>query len=481
MPKPTDIYYDDLDDFGVDDGHLAEEPEAQPRPLTLQQFCSQIRHVIESSRLEAWVVAEVASARSSRGHWYIELVQKSESDDRQVAQLRCAIWASQVAGALMPFRQATGGDVEAGMKILAYIRVTYSEVYGMSGNICYIDPAYTLGDMEARRKAIVDQLRADGVFDMNRAVSMPQVIRRIAVVSAATAAGYGDFCHQLEGNAYGLCFQSTLFESIMQGERAEASVVHALERIADRCDDFDVVVVIRGGGSRNDLACFDSYEIASCIAQFPLPVITGIGHERDVSIADLVANTSVKTPTAVAEFIIGVNVDFLACLDELYARLRMAASACVARERSRLDALMLRAHGAAQRLLTAERYRAESLIDRAVGAAKLALSDASARLSALETRLMSEASSRCRSHAQHLAQLESRLFAATRQLCRQERMRVEAAEARITSADPRAVLRRGFSLTTDAEGKRIASAAQVKAGDVVTTHLSDGKFDSTVK
>lgn len=449
--------------------------------LTLEQFCSQIRYVVEQGRLEAWVTAEIAQVSVSRGHYYIELVQKAETTDQPVAKLRCMIWAGMAEGVLSAFWEATGGDIGAGMKVMAYIRTSFHPVFGLSGQIVAIDPNYTLGDLEARRRAIWEKLQAEGVADMNMSLDMPTVVQRIAVISARTAAGYGDFMNQLRGNGYGISFSTELFEAAVQGAGAEASIVRALERVAERADDFDVVVIIRGGGSKMDLACFDSYEVASNIAQFPLPVITGIGHERDRSIADMVAHTAVKTPTAVAELIVGVDVDFIALLDEMVRRLVAASDNEIADSKALLDTLALRLVSAAKEIVGEKRNGVEQLRGRVCLAASQSLALAKQRLATEETRMAIAAGREVERNAAELAHTADRIIVAAHRIIETKRVEIDSYGQRLRTSDPRAVLARGFSMTTDAEGRVIKSAKEAVAGDTIVTHMADGEIRSVVK
>ena len=405
--------------------------------ITLEQYCQQIKEAIEDANLTAWVTAEVAQLSTSRGHLYISLTQKSSLSDSPVANLRCQIWARNVEHVLDPFRQATDSDLQAGMKILALVSASFHPVYGLSAQILAIDPNYTLGDLERRRQEIWQRLQAEGVVEMNKSLALPTVIRNIAVVSAATAAGYGDFCDQLHNNAFGIGFNITLFPAAVQGVEAEASVVAALNAIACRVEEFDVAVIIRGGGSKMDLACFDSYTMASNVAQFPLPVITGIGHERDTSIVDLVAHTQVKTPTAVAEFLIQHDADFLSLLDDLALRAANAVRTTIANSRYQLDGLR-------QQLLSLAKGR---------------LSTQSILLDNARQRLLTAAHNRL-----------------TLELHKQDSLQL-----RLKAIDPRSVLRRGFSMTTTADGKTVTSAADLKEGEVIVTHFAEGKVESVVK
>lgn len=250
-----------------------------------------------------WVVAEIGELREAQnGHCYLELVEKSE--DKVIAKLRANIWAYAYRSISAWFRSVTGDNLRPGISILCQVQVQYHELYGLSANIKEIDAKYTLGERARRRQEIIEKLKSDGVFDMNKMISLPLVPQRIAVITSPTAAGYGDFTDQIINNPYQYTFRTTLFKATMQGEGAAESMIQCLLRIHEQLDKFDAVIIIRGGGSQLDLDCFDHYELASHVAQFPLPVITGIGHERDETILDMIAHSRMKTPTAVAEFLI---------------------------------------------------------------------------------------------------------------------------------------------------------------------------------
>ncbi|MBR4324445.1 MAG: exodeoxyribonuclease VII large subunit [Bacteroidales bacterium] len=274
--------------------------------ITLYDLAVLIRRTIDQGLPNTYLVtAEIQSLSVNRsGHAYLELVEKSEEGDRVISQARATIWAGQYRMIKAYFESATGRQLQSGIRIMVKAKVNYHEIYGLSLNITDILPEYTVGEIAMQRQRTIDQLKADGIFDMNRTLALPQLVQRIAVISSATAAGYGDFCKQLQGNQYGYYFCATLFEAAVQGDGAAASIIEALDSIAECRDQFDCVAIIRGGGSKTDLACFDQLAISQHICQFPLPIITGIGHDRDESVADLVANTPLKTPTAVAQFLI---------------------------------------------------------------------------------------------------------------------------------------------------------------------------------
>ena len=271
--------------------------------------------------LPVWVCAEVADIKiNASGHCYIELIEKNEKTGATEAQARATIWRSQVMSTVGRFEQESGQRLAKGMKILFKATVSHHAVYGLSLQIQQIDALHTIGDMERRRQMTIEQLQKDGVWNMNREQSMPLVVQRIAVISSATAAGYQDFMMELSRSNYAL--HTELFEAIMQGERSDESVVAALYAIAERADEFDAVAIIRGGGSTSDLECFNSYNIAFAVTQMSLPVLTGIGHDKDTSVTDMVAHTMLKTPTAVAQWIDQRATDFDGALEYCAISLR---------------------------------------------------------------------------------------------------------------------------------------------------------------
>ncbi|RUA30418.1 MAG: exodeoxyribonuclease VII large subunit [Bacteroidetes bacterium] len=252
-----------------------------------------------------WVVAEIGELREARnGHCYIEFVEKDEESNQLLSKSRATIWSYSYRSISAWFQSITGENLKAGMTVLANVQVQFHEVYGLSLNVKDIDPNFTLGERARKKQEIIAQLKEDGVFEMNKSHALPMVPQRIAIISAESAAGYGDFMNQILDNDYQYKLHAQLFVATMQGDKAAQTIISALHQIHEQMENFDAVVLIRGGGAQVDLDCFDDYELASHIAQFPIPVFTGIGHERDETICDLVAHTKLKTPTAVAEFLI---------------------------------------------------------------------------------------------------------------------------------------------------------------------------------
>ena len=308
--------------------------------LSLLELNGRVKSTIQFEMPDAyWVQAEISSiSPSGQGHCYLELVQKDATGRIFLAKAKANIWRGTWLKLKPYFEAQTGETLKVGMKVLLQVTVTFHEVYGYSLVVQDIDPTYTMGDMARRRKEILEQLTKDGVIGLNKELEIPDLPNRIAVISSATAAGWGDFRNQLDGNIYGFRFYVKLFPALMQGDDVERSVISALNAVADRRDDFDLVVIIRGGGAVSELSCFDSYNLAFNIANFPLPVITGIGHERDDTVADVVAHTKVKTPTAAAEFIINRVFDTATRLEDLtrgdlaaYIRERLSRECAVER------------------------------------------------------------------------------------------------------------------------------------------------------
>ncbi len=300
-----------------------------------------------------WVVAEIGEMRHNRnGHCYLELVEKE--DDKILAKSRATIWSYTYRNLSAWFVSITGQNLKPGMKILFNATVQFHEIYGFSLNIKDIDAQYTLGERAKRKQEIIQKLQDDGVFEMNKEMDLPIVAQRIAVISSETAAGFGDFMDQLSDNDFGYRFDVQLFNSTMQGNKAELSIINSMHLIFDQLEDFDLLVIIRGGGAATDLDCFDSYELGSHIAQFPIPVITGIGHERDETIADLVAHTKMKTPTAVAEFIIMGAKNFEEQLDGNLDQLSGFLNQSLIDESNKIDQLINIFHRNVQTILNAE-------------------------------------------------------------------------------------------------------------------------------
>ena len=326
------------------------------KQYSLSELCAEIQEVVENDLLERyWVRAEIASL-SARGHCYMELVEKAD-DNMLAAKVRATCWSNVYSLLSAYFIQETGQALRVGMQVLVEVSVAFHPVYGLSLNVWNIDPTYTQGDLAKQRQATILRLTEDGVMELQQRLEFPTLIRKVAVISAADAAGYGDFCDQLQNNRFGVKFEVELFAAVMQGDHAPKSIIKALNEIVSEEEKWDMVVIIRGGGATTDLGCFDDYELASHCAQFPLPILSGIGHTRDMSIVDMVAHTSVKTPTAAAEWLIERVAEQVEMIRQLALRLQRATQHAVVQENNKLQAYMQRLSHAAQRLLMQEQNR----------------------------------------------------------------------------------------------------------------------------
>ena len=410
----------------------------EAQALSLYELNGLIKRSIRSCMPDTyWVQAELSDVRSNySGHCYLEFVQKDVAGNNLIAKARGTIW-SNIYKMLKPyFEQETGQTFASGIKVLVQVAVEFHELYGYSLTVLDIDPTYTVGDMARKRREILRQLEEEGVIDLNKELDMPMLPQRIAVISSATAAGYGDFCNQLQNNPRGYDFHTELFPAIMQGERVEETILAALDAINARIEEFDAVVIIRGGGATSDLSGFDTYLLAASCAQFPLPIITGIGHERDDTVIDSVAHTRVKTPTAAAEFLIA-KLDICAdVLDEMSSRLMQ---------------------GVRNRLLW-EHRRMESLTQRIPTSAYKRISEA-------KYALLS---------ARRDIQLASQSFLSMK------KHRLELLQQKLNDALPEKQLARGYSITLK-DGKVVKDASALKEGEKLITVLHQGRIESVIE
>ena len=426
--------------------------------LTLFDLNSLVRETLELAMPgDYWVEAELSEVRERGGHCYMELVQKDEAGAVPVARASAKCWRSSWSLVRPHFERVTGESLRQGMKVLLQVHAQFHENYGFSWIVTDIDPTFTLGDMARRRQETILKLKAEGVFDLNKELRLSPFANRVAVVSADTAAGYGDFCNQLATNSYGFDFSVTLFPAIMQGARTEASIISALDVVNADLDAFDCVVIIRGGGATSDLSAFDSLALAENVANFPLPVVTGIGHERDESVLDMVAHTRAKTPTAAAAFLI----DNLKRTSDRIEAARTALTVALAR---RMDYERLRLERVSERitvLFSLVRTRQEAFID------------------GLAARLRSSAAARLVAAGNRLDAIGAALQPALSRRLMSEHHRLELLSQRVAAADPAHILKRGYSITVH-DGHAVRSAAGLKPGDVIETMFGEGKAKSVI-
>lgn len=428
--------------------------------LSLYELNSLVRDVISMSLPDSyWVEAELSEAREGYGgHCYMELIEKDEHSNTPIAKAHASCWRNRWMLLKPQFERVTGQRIHAGMKVLLKVHAQFHENYGFSWIVDDIDPTYTMGDMARKRMEIIQTLKEEGVFDLQKELKLPMFCQRIAVISSATAAGYGDFCNQLADNGYGLQFTTALFAATMQGEGVEQSVISALNRINEEWENWDCVVIIRGGGATSDLSGFDTLALAENVANFPLPIITGIGHERDESVLDMISFQRVKTPTAAAAFL----VDHLT---EVYARIEDAQEAIV---------------NYVKRRLQVERMKFERLSTQIPTLFSLVKVRQSNRLDQLLNRLKVKAERIPADGLHRLEMLEARLKEPVARKLERELHRIDMLSQRAIAQDHERLLSRGYSITLK-DGKSIKDASQLKAGDEIETRFAKGVAKAVVK
>lgn len=435
--------------------------ENECREFTLLELNNRVKGAVcEAFPDTCWLRAEMSDVRTnqSSGHCYLEFVEKHPVNGQLVARARASIWARTFRMLKPYFEMETGQPFVSGLKVLVKVSVDFHELYGYSLTVLDIDPAYTLGDMARKRLEIVRRLQEEGVYALNKELPFPVLPRRIAVITSPTAAGYEDFRHQLANNPSGYPFYLKLFPALMQGEKTEESVIAALDRIFSHADCFDVVVMIRGGGATSDLSSFDSYLLAANCAQFPLPLLTGIGHERDDTVVDLVAHTRLKTPTAVAEFLIGCMDRAAAEVEELQQQICSLSAGILLKQKNVLQILGVRLPVAA-----ANRIERDRLVLQRLGGK---LPAAASGLLVLK-----------RSGLDRLAEgLRTRVTARFQE----DKRRLQLDEQFIRMASPDYVLRRGYSLVLK-KGRIVKQAAAVEQGDLLEVRFADGDVFTKVE
>ena len=437
--------------------------------LSLSELNALVKDAVEYTLPDAyWVRAEVASVHESRGHCYMELTETIDGRGKGgtlVAQARACCWAGTWMRLSPKFQSVTGERLHAGMSVLLCVSASFHVLYGFSWIVTDIDPTFTMGDMARRRQEIIRKLKADGVYDLNKQLHIPMFCKRIAVISSATAAGYGDFVNQLENNDYGFKFETKLFPAVMQGEQLERSIIAALEEVylegqRDGNSDyaFDTVVIIRGGGSATDLSGFDSLALAENIANYPLPVITGIGHTRDESVADLVACKALKTPTAVAAFLIDNLAQTAECIDNAATRMAKAVSTRMQTEQMRLDRI--------------EQYMSNAFAIRKEREERR-IADYTSRMNVAIDRQLTHERNRVETIIYRLPML-------IKALIQGETHRLQMAEQRTEALNPVNILKRGYSITLH-KGHAVKDASQLKKDDMVTVMFAEGKREMRVE
>ncbi len=428
--------------------------------MSLYELNAIVRDILSMSLPDSyWVEAELSEAREGYGgHCYMELIEKDERSNTPIAKAHASCWRNRWMLIKPHFERITGQRIHAGMKVLLKVHAQFHENYGFSWIVDDIDPNYTMGDMARKRLEIINTLKEEGVFELQKELMLPMFCQRIAVISSATAAGYGDFCNQLADNSYGLQFRTRLFPATMQGEGVEQSVIAALDSINAEWEDWDCVVIIRGGGATSDLSGFDTLALAENVANFPLPIITGIGHERDESVLDMISFQRVKTPTAAAAFLVQH-------LTEVYARVMDAQETIINNVKHRLQV---------------ERLRLDKLSNTIPVQFSLVKTRQGAYLDRLMNRLTNQVQQKVSTAQRKMEILSQNVQPILERKMLTEHHRLQMLEQRIKSQDPELLLRRGYSITIK-DGKSVRDATSLKPGDILETRFAKGIAHSKVQ
>jgi len=449
--------------------------------MSLFELNSMIKEVLNNKLPHTYkVVAEIAELSTNRtGHCYLTLVEKAEKSDNLVAQARATIWASKFRTLKPYFETTTGRSLEKGIKVLISVQVIFHETYGFSLNVTDIDPSFTLGDIERRRREIIDRLKQDGVYDDNRTLEMSFYPKNVAVVSSPTAAGYGDFLNQLENNTSEFVFEHKLFPAIMQGDKATDSIIEALFAIEEYSDLFDVVVLIRGGGSSTDLSCFDTYELAQAMTQFSLPIIAGIGHERDVTIADSVAHTRVKTPTAAATYLIDKFTEIELFITDRESRFLESVQALVEGNKENIRHISEVFAPKVKALLHQETGKQNVLKTNLRMASRALLRDNKTKSLRLADMMDTAVHHKIARHRDKLKDVPSRIKRNVSYSFKSSNMHLERYESVVNLSNPDNLLKKGYSLTY-VDGVLLKDINSLKEGQEISSKLLGGEIRSTI-
>lgn len=449
--------------------------------VSLYELTCRIRNAISTQLPDSyWVRAEISEGRqNANGHFYCRFIEKNAAGT-DIASAAGIIWAGTYVTLRARFERETGQRFGAGIKVLVRVRINFHERYGLSLLVEDIDPSYTLGDMVRRRKEIIDKLTAEGVVNLNKQLVLPRLLLRIAVITSETAAGFGDFCNHLAHGGHMFNIKIKLFPAIMQGDKVEQSVINALNAVLAESKDWDAVVIIRGGGAVSDLNGFDTYLLAANVAQFPLPVITGIGHDRDETVLDLVANVRCKTPTAVADFLIERLSKELELLENCAATLKVCAQNKLNAQLQRMDSFVALIPLVFSRVIDKEKARYRILSERLPNAIQNVCRGECSRCERLVMRMEMNTKSMIANMQNRLLHVSERLQFVVPAVLSRQKQRLESCERGIRLAQPERVLKLGFSLTLK-DGKAVTDASQLSPGDRIVTRLSNGEVTSRVE
>lgn len=451
------------------------------KALTLTELNSLVADAVAFGVPGEYVVtAELAGVRLSRGHCYMELVEKDPRMNTPIARANAKCWRSTWQILAPAFTRVTGQELHAGMKVMLTVEADFHVAYGFSWTVVDISAEYSLGEMALRRRQIIECLKQEGVFDLQHELALPRFCQRIALISAEGAAGYGDFENQLSQNDYGLAFKATLFPAIVQGEQVESSVTKALMRIYKSIDSFDCVVIIRGGGATSDLAGFDTLSLAEHIANFPLPILTGIGHERDESVADMVACIALKTPTAVAAFLIDHLRETADFVDDAAEKMRHYSQMRLEAEHNRLAQISTLLPVQAERMMAQKRREIDTIARQLPMLARDISQEKRKQLLSIAKRMPAAARQLLQEHASRLDRIAQKLPSAATLRLGREQHKLELLYTRAMALDPRQTLRRGFAIVSH-NGHALTSTEGIALGDKINIRLYDGKATAIVE
>lgn len=443
--------------------------QSYTEPLTLSELSDKIRlTLVDVFPFSVPVIAEISELNINKnGHCYIELIE--HNNGQIVSRMRAIIYANRLPMIQSYFSSITGSTIEVGLKVLVMARISYHNLYGLSVEINDIDPKYTLGDMEQRKQLIINKLIDTGVADQNKQLPIPKVIKNIAVISSSTAAGYGDFVTHLETNQYNFSFQTTIFEAFMQGNQAVESITKAIYSVFDSDISYDVIAIIRGGGSKAELAIFDNFDIAYLITQLPIPVLTGIGHERDTSVLDFVANQGLKTPTAVADFIIATNVEALNHLNTLESELYEAALSALKLQHSLIVNLEHRLSNIAHKIGSTNRERLVQLRYQLTLSINNFLAHNHKKIDNFKGEVERAIKQIFRDQHSQLVYSHKKIELLAKMWLQHHYQKLNLSEQRIKLSDPSEILERGYALLAK-NGKRITDSTVLEQGDYIQIH-----------
>ncbi len=453
--------------------------------MTERLSLSELQHIVRDSLYLAlpdfyWVVAEISEIKQNySGHCYLELIEKQSDDTSIKARIKAVIWSSRYGFIKSFFENATGEILREGFKVLVKARVEYHELYGLSLVVTDIDPSFTLGEMAAKRLQIIRRLEQEGVFGMNKELDLTITPQRIAIISSRTAAGYADFINQLRDNSYGYVFYTALFDTVMQGNETEQSIIRSMNKIALNTGMFDLVVIIRGGGSQTDLSWFDNYNIAYYVTQFPLPVVTGIGHEKDLSVTDMVAFRSLKTPTAVADFLIESLAETENHLTEISTEIKNLSLEILAEFKERLEKAHISILPITRVLISEVRRGLSDLSLGILRVGKEKIYKAGMMISNRQAKLVSSSSAFMSAKGNQTGKLKAEIISKAGNTLNINMNRLAAIESKLNILNPENVLKRGFTITS-VNGKIAKSSETINEGDIIDTLFSDGKISSRV-